>query len=55
MWDLETESDEEIDTAHIYFMANENTNKVTPESSIDNCELSMDELREAFELSLIHI
>ena len=30
-------------------MANNNTNKVTPESSIDDCELSMDELGEAFE------
>ena len=30
------------------FMANESTSKVTPNSSFD-CELSMDELGEAFE------
>ena len=49
IWDSGSESDEEIDTAHMCFMAKENTNKVTPKSSIDNCELSMDELGEAFE------
>ena len=48
-WDSESESDKEVDTAHMCFMANDNTNKVTPESSIDDCELSMDELVEAFE------
>ena len=31
------------------FMANDNINKVTPETSIYDCELSMDELGEAFE------
>ena len=48
-WDSESESDEEVNTAHMCFMANKNTNKVIPKSSIEDCELSMDELGEAFE------
>jgi len=36
-------------TANVYFMANDNTPKVTSESSLDECELTMDELGEAFE------
>ena len=48
-WNLESESEEEVDTAHVCFMANENTPKVTFESYLDECELSMDELDEAFE------
>ena len=47
-WDLESESDEEVDTANMCFMANESTSKVTPDTSID-CELSIDEIGEAFE------
>ena len=31
------------------FMANESTSKVTPKTSIEDCELSINELREAFE------
>ena len=46
-WDSESESDEEIDTAHMCFMANESTSKVTPVTSIKDCESS--ELGEAFE------
>ena len=38
-----------MDMANVCFMANENTPKVTPESTIDECELSMNELGEAFE------
>jgi len=48
-WDLESEFEEELDTAHVCFMVNENTSKVTSESHLDECELSMDELGEAFE------
>ena len=48
-WDSKSESDKEVDMAHMCFMTNENTNKVIPESSIEDCELSMDELGEAFE------
>ena len=40
-WDSESESDEEVDMAHMCFMANDNTNKVILESSIEDCELSM--------------
>jgi len=46
-WDSESESEEEIDTANMCFMANESTSKVTPSTSFDD-ELSMDELGEAF-------
>ena len=48
-WDLESDSEEEVDTANVCFMANENTPKVTFESCLDDCELTMDELGEAFE------
>ena len=47
--DSESESDEKIDIAHMCFMTNESTSKVTPELSIEDCELSIDELGEAFE------
>ena len=47
-WDSESKSKEEVDTAHVCFMTNENTLKVTSESYRDECELSMDELGEAF-------
>jgi len=47
-WDSESESDEEVDTANMCFMANESTSKVTPDTSI-YCELSIDELGETFE------
>ena len=46
-WDSESESEDEIDTANMCFMANESTSKVTPSTSF-NDELSMDELGEAF-------
>ena len=38
-----------MDTANVYFMANENIPKVTPESTLDECKLSINELGEAFE------
>ena len=46
-WDSESESEEDVDTANMCFMANEGTSKVTPSTSFDN-ELSMDEIGEAF-------
>ena len=48
-WDSESESEEEVDMANVCFMTNDNTLKVTPEIILDDCELSMDELEEAFE------
>ena len=48
-WDSKSESKEEVDTANVCFMANDNTPKVTSEPSLDECELSMDELGESFE------
>jgi len=48
-WDSESKSEKEVDTANVCFMANDNTPKVTSESSLDDCELTMDELGEAFE------
>ena len=47
--DSESETDEEVDTAHVCFMANDNTPKVTFRPSLDDSELIMDELGEAFE------
>ena len=38
-----------MDTANVCFMANENKPKITSESYLDDCELSMDELGEGFE------
>ena len=53
-WNSESESEKEVDRAHVCFMANNNTPKVTSEPSLDDCELTMDELGEAFEeLSLL--
>ena len=46
-WDSESESEEEIDTANMCFMANESTSKINPSTSL-NDELFMDELGEAF-------
>jgi len=48
-WDSKSESEEEVDKTHVCFMANENTFKLTSESSLEEFELSMDELGEAFE------
>ena len=48
-WDSESEIDEEVDMAHVCFMANDNTPKVTSEPSLDDYELTMDELGETFE------
>ena len=48
-WDSESESEEEADMANVYFMANENTAKIKFNSYLNECELSMDELGEAFE------
>ena len=43
-WDSKSESEEEVDTAHVCFMAKDNTTKITSESHLDECKLSMDEL-----------
>ena len=48
-WDSESETDDELDTAYVCFMANDNTPKVTFEPSLDDNELTMNELGEAFE------
>ena len=48
-WNSESETDEEVNTTHVCFMTNDNTSKVTSEPSLDDCELKMDELGEAFE------
>ena len=48
-WDSKSQTDKEVDTAHTYFMANDNTPKVTFEPSLDDSELTMDELGEALE------
>ena len=47
-WDSESESEKEVDTTNMCFMANDNTPKVTSEPSLDDCDLSMDELADAF-------
>ena len=47
-WDSESESEEEVDTANVCFMANDNTPKVTSEPSLDEYNLTMDELGDAF-------
>ena len=40
-WESENETDEEVDTAYVCFMANDNTPKVASEPSLDDCELTM--------------
>ena len=48
--DTESESEEEIDAAHMCFMAHgEDATKVTLDNSIDDDELTMDELAQFFE------
>jgi len=48
--DSETESKEEINTVHICFMANrEETSKINFETSLDEDDLTMDELARFFE------
>ena len=47
--DSESEFEEEVDTSNVCLMANINTPKVTSETSLDDCELSMEKLGEAFE------
>ena len=47
-WDSESKSKEEVDTANVCFMANDNTPKVTFESSLDDYDLTIDELGDAF-------
>jgi len=44
--DSESEFEEEVDIIHVCFMANENTPKLTPKITLDDCELSIDELSE---------
>jgi len=41
---LESKSEEGVDSTNVCFMVNENTPKVTSESSLDECELYMDKL-----------
>jgi len=48
-WDSESGPDEEVDTANMCFMTNENTPNVTLESTLDEYELSIDELDETLE------
>ena len=48
-WDSESDFEEKGDTANVYFMTNENTPKITSKASLNECELSMDELGETFE------
>ena len=40
-WDSESESDEEVDTANMCFMANESTSKVTPDISVSYTHLTL--------------
>ena len=47
--DSQSESEEEVDKANVRIMANDNTPKVTSKPSLDDYELTMDELGEAFE------
>ena len=48
--DLETESEEEIDTAHMCFMAHgDEASKVNLENSLEDDDLTMDELVQFFE------
>jgi len=47
--DSQSESEEEVDKANVRIMANDNTPKVISEPSLDDCELTMDELSEVFE------
>ena len=48
--DSETESEEEIDTAHMCFMAHGNeASKVNVENSLEDGDLTMDELAQFFE------
>ena len=46
-WNSESES-EEVDTTNVCFMVNDNTPKVTSEPSLDDCDLTMNELEDAF-------
>ena len=48
IWDSESESEEEVDTANMCFKANDNTPKVISEPSLDECHLTMNELGDAF-------
>ena len=45
-WDLESESEDEVDTTNVCFMAN--TPKVTSEPSYDDIEISKEVLLQAF-------
>ena len=47
-WDSKSESEEELDTANVCFMANDNTPKVISKPSLDDCNLSIDEIGDAF-------
>ena len=49
-WDSKSEFDEDIDMANICFMVQNNgTTKVISEPILDDSDLSIDELRDAFE------
>ena len=48
--DSETDSEEEIDAAHVFFMENgEKTYMVNIETSLEDDDLTMDELAQVFE------
>jgi len=48
-WDSESESEKEVDTINVCFMDNDNAPKITLETTLDDYDLSMDELGETFE------
>ena len=49
-WDFQSELEEDIDTTNICFMAQNNeTTKVIFEPTLDDSDLSIDELGDAFE------
>ena len=47
-WDSGSESEEEVDTANVCFMANDNTPKVNSELSLDDCGLTINDIGDAF-------
>ena len=49
-WDLKSESYGDVDTANLCFMANDNnTTKLCSDPSLDDADLSIDELSDGFE------
>ena len=48
-WNSKRKFEEEVDTTNVCFMANENIPKVFSEPSLENCDLTMEELGKKFE------